>query len=391
MNLTEKIIAQYNSSTENARVFSAVEAQSLISRSHILHENNIKEFNSYASLSDSQILEIAEATINSLPAKLRNKIGKSGSPAMFWAGDNIFKDRRSFKVADIKVRGAAVLAQYLRQNGLDAYTLINNISIFDMDVDHVVPVSRGGLDEPSNWVLTRGGLNQLRGNKTLADFVQSAVDWVAMSAEEKEAYIKRQAEAKLKNSVIKKIEYNKIIDSSYIVADGGKQLEAQAVHNLGTKTWGRMAKVSESAGRGASNMPTALRKALVKKSLELRLSKYQNFKAGLSGYSKSMTSDEFRVFYSKFYSKTPDRVLKKIRTEQHNNGANMNVFLNQDAVTNLINEELITPYRKIREARINNFKKGAGFDVARREEAELVASQLISDGIDAETVTANWR
>jgi hypothetical protein len=63
---------------------------------------------------------------------------------------------------------------YIRQGGSDAYQFGGKVySPADLDVEHVKPVSKGGRDHPSNWVLARSGAQRLRAEQHLGEWIDS--------------------------------------------------------------------------------------------------------------------------------------------------------------------------------------------------------------------------
>lgn len=382
------------------------EAEALIKRGDELSEDKINELKSKVAeqgdfiklvqgsaedqnLTDDQIKTISASVMQALPSKLQQNLGKSGSPSNFWAykdenGKDIFKDKKEMSAADLRNRGREVLAQYIRQGGLDAYTLSSDsFSILNMDVEHVRPLAKGGTDSPDNWVLIRGGLNKLRNDTDLVDFVKQADSWSKLTDEEKAKKIEASKQAKLGGAAIKKAEYTKDLSLDTLVQDGGKALEAQTVHQLGAKTFVRMSKSKESAGRGSSIMPANFRKALVTKAIEQRSSKYKDFKADISGYSKDLSKEDFESFYTKFYSGTPDKIVKATRIDQHLSGNfNMNEILRQDKITNEINSDLLRKYSKAREQRVANFKAGESFEDTLANEISQIKQYMKDDGFN---------
>lgn len=115
---------------------------------------------------------------NSLPAGARDQLNGTGAPGKnAWYG--VDKDGNEITNGKSKSidRGLAVLDMYFKQGGTDAYGRSSRIlSPGDMDVEHVKPVSKGGLDHPSNWVLARSGAQRQRGNTELREFINRLPD-----------------------------------------------------------------------------------------------------------------------------------------------------------------------------------------------------------------------
>ena len=341
-------------------------------------------------MSEAETDAFADAVMFALPSKLQQAIGKNGSPGAYWVGKDkdgkdLFKSPKEVTAEDIRNRGREVIKRYVAQGGIDAYTLGEEpFSIHDMDVEHVRPLAdsaKGDLkanDSPDNWVLIRGGLNKLRSSKNLVDFTKSAERWAKLTPEQKKAELESRAQKKLGSAAIKKAEYNKLLGGDDTVASG-KALEAQTVHQLGAKTFGRMSKSRESAGRGASNMPSALREVLVEQAIGERKSR----KGNAGDYDPNMSEDDFKAYYKTFMS-GPDKVLAKERLAQHNNkDVDLKPYLEQDSITQELNSELLGPIRDARNTRLDNFKsQGMSYEEAQKIEQDTIAEFLESKGVD---------
>ena len=117
-----------------------------------------------------------ENLFDSLPESARRQLETSGNPGAGkkkWYGQD--KDGNDIVVTSgTRARGLAVLDMYVRQGGTDAYQPGGRTySPADLDVEHVKPVSKGGLDHPSNWVLARSGAQRLRADQHLGEWIDS--------------------------------------------------------------------------------------------------------------------------------------------------------------------------------------------------------------------------
>jgi len=114
-----------------------------------------------------------EMVYDSLPQAARTALMQSGNPGKgLWYG----KDADGKDVTNLnngtRDRGLAVLDMYIRQGGRDAYGNSNRVmSPADFDVEHIRPVSKGGLDHPSNWILARSGAQRQRANEELGAWI----------------------------------------------------------------------------------------------------------------------------------------------------------------------------------------------------------------------------
>ena len=119
-----------------------------------------------------------ETVYEALPQSAKNQMNNSGNPGKGkWYG----KDKNGNDVTTAnngsKERGLAVLDMYFRQGGTDAYgNSKRTLSPADFDVEHIRPVSKGGLDHPSNWVLARSGAQRQRADTELKKWIDSLPD-----------------------------------------------------------------------------------------------------------------------------------------------------------------------------------------------------------------------
>jgi hypothetical protein len=119
-----------------------------------------------------------ETVYESLPQSAKLQLNNSGNPGKGkWYGTD--KDGNEVTTGNngTKSRGLQVLDMYFRQGGTDAYGKSNRVlSPADFDVEHIRPVSKGGLDHPSNWVLARSGAQRQRADSELKKWIDSLPD-----------------------------------------------------------------------------------------------------------------------------------------------------------------------------------------------------------------------
>ena len=119
-----------------------------------------------------------EMVYDSLPQSARMALMASGNPGKGkWYGT----DERGNEVTNLdsgnRERGLAVLNMYLRQGGSDAYGSGRRVvSPADLDVEHIRPASKGGLDHPSNWILARSGAQRQRADEELGKWIDRLPD-----------------------------------------------------------------------------------------------------------------------------------------------------------------------------------------------------------------------
>ena len=137
-----------------------------------------------------------EFIYDALPKSAQNQLAGSGNPG---AGKWYAIDKNGNEVTTgkgkTKDRGLAFLDMYFRQGGTDAYGQSKRVfSPADFDVEHIRPMSKGGIDHPSNWVLARSGAQRQRAEQELGKFIDRLPD-----PKDRAALAKYYADAKSKS------------------------------------------------------------------------------------------------------------------------------------------------------------------------------------------------
>ena len=156
-----------------------------------------------------------------LPEATQKALAKSGQADGRWYAGRDEQGNIKFSKTQGKERALAVLDLYLRQGGTDAYNSRGS-KIWapgDLSIEHFIPLSKGGIDAPSNWVLVRRGVNTAKSTKELGKWVDSLPN----SREEYKAYAKGYAKQQRVGRVKKAAEES--IDP--------KKLTSQQMFNLG--------------------------------------------------------------------------------------------------------------------------------------------------------------
>jgi hypothetical protein len=116
-----------------------------------------------------------ELLYEALPQPAKMQLNNSGNPGKGkWYG----KDKEGNDITTgnngSKSRGLAVFDMFFKQGGTDAYGNSKRVmSPADYDVEHIRPVSKGGLDHPSNWVLARSGAQRQRADSELTKWIDN--------------------------------------------------------------------------------------------------------------------------------------------------------------------------------------------------------------------------
>lgn len=145
---------------------------------------------------------------DSLPKGARDQLNRSGGPGEGkWYAVDKDGNPTTKGSGPSRERGLAVLDQYMRQGGTDAYSRTGRVfSPTEFDVEHIKPVSKGGLDHPDNWVLARAGAQRKRREDPLGKFIDSLPN----NREEYKAYIdkelKKKAAKNAANNIFKQMD-----------------------------------------------------------------------------------------------------------------------------------------------------------------------------------------
>jgi len=136
-----------------------------------------------------------EALYDLLPSSTRTSLQNSGKATGKWYDGVDENGNPKFNSGNkgTRERGLAVFDMWFRQGGTDAYRGRGG-KVFapqDMDVEHIIPTSKGGLDAPSNWVLIRAGLNRKRVSQELESFISR----LPKTPEEQRAYLSQTRKA----------------------------------------------------------------------------------------------------------------------------------------------------------------------------------------------------
>ena len=211
-----------------------------------------------------------EAMYDLLPAKTKTSLQNSGKATGKWYdgvdenGNPVFKGGTSGS----RERGLAVFDMWMRQGGTDAYMGKGGkrFAPQDMDVEHIKPFSRGGLDAPSNWVLIRSGLNRKRVDQELESFING----LPKTPQEQRAYLAGIKKAGTLDRIKKKAMENvslKNFKDEDILKPSNMSLDAKGLSKLlgsygKLRDWGPVTSISKIGQPGIrlqSGAPDPLR------------------------------------------------------------------------------------------------------------------------------------
>ena len=127
-----------------------------------------------------------------LPKNVQTSLAKSGRPGEGkWYAGKDDQGKNTFSKRESKERGIAVLDLYLRQGGTSAWGSRGSKvwAAPDLSIEHMIPLAKGGVDAPSNWILVRRGANLERQSKNLGKWIDS----LPKSREEYKTYVEKYA------------------------------------------------------------------------------------------------------------------------------------------------------------------------------------------------------
>ena len=110
--------------------------------------------------------KITDAVFNLLPKPARDAMNKSGSPKTHY---NPYEE--SGQGTANSLRGSAATHMWFMQNGVDGYSLSGRVrSPGEFQVEHIVPLNKGGSDEIGNFCMLLKRTNEPRADMDLKEF-----------------------------------------------------------------------------------------------------------------------------------------------------------------------------------------------------------------------------
>lgn len=198
-----------------------------------------------------------------LPKNVQTSLAKSGRAGQGqWYAGKDDQGKSSFSNGASKERGIAVLDLYLRQGGTSAWESRGSKiwAAPDLSIEHMIPLAKGGIDAPSNWILVRRGANLERQSKNLGKWI----DGLPKSREEYKTYVEKYATNKRRSRATKAaaalIDPKKMSDQE-IFGKGAKGLALLFRSENGNKTPGTFTKewlgINDASTRTGNSGPPA--------------------------------------------------------------------------------------------------------------------------------------
>ncbi len=203
-----------------------------------------------------------------LPKNLQESLRKAGRATGEWYDGTDENGKPIFSRNPGKERALAVLDLWFRQAGTDGY-LTKGGKIWapnDLSIEHVVPLSKGGKDVPSNWILVRTGTNTARQSESLGRWI----DRLPKNEKEYKTYLsnysKDKRASRTRKARLALVDPKKISDGEMFNKGGKALAEIFRAENGGstpsifTKEW--LGINSTSTRMGNSGPPAPFAKAL---------------------------------------------------------------------------------------------------------------------------------
>ena len=206
-----------------------------------------------------------EMMFDALPKATQVSLMSSGRPKGkdWWSGKDEAGNDVFSKGAN-KERGVAVLDMWFKQGGTDAYQGRGGKirAPQELDVEHVRPLSKGGQDTPSNWVLARAGAQRKRQNENIGTWI----DKLPKTPEEQSRYLSTLRSTKNRKAVTKAaqkaLDPKQFSDQEVFAWGAAKAGRAFGLKSLFTGEFQPIGNVSKGAGRPNSGPPLPFAKGI---------------------------------------------------------------------------------------------------------------------------------
>lgn len=205
-----------------------------------------------------------EMLFDALPKSTQDSMMASGkATGKWWAG----KDENGndvFSKNPTRERGLAVYDMWLRQGGTSAYAGRGSKvwAPQDLDVEHLRPMTKGGADSPSNWVLARAGAQQKRNVTDLGKWIDSLPKNEAEYRQYLSDHRSKKSAKRTKDAVTKALDPKQFTDKEVFSWGGEKSGKAFGKKTLFTSEFQPIVNVNRGAGRASSGPPQPFAKGI---------------------------------------------------------------------------------------------------------------------------------
>jgi len=204
-----------------------------------------------------------EMLFDALPKTTQDSLMNSGKATGKWWGGKDENGNDIFTKNPTRERGLAVFDMWMRQGGTDAYQRKGG-KIWapqDLDVEHMRPMSKGGADSPSNWILARAGAQRKRQSEELGKWIDS----LPKSEADHRAYLSALRTEKTKRKITKAtqaaLDPSQFSDKEIFSWGAGKSGKAFGARTLFTAEFQPIQNIRQGAGRANSGPPMPFAKA----------------------------------------------------------------------------------------------------------------------------------
>jgi hypothetical protein len=208
-----------------------------------------------------------------LPKDVQESLRVAGRATGQWYNGTDENGKPIFSKSAGKERALAVLDLWFRQAGTDGY-LSKGGKIWapkDLSIEHVVPLSKGGKDVPSNWILVRTGANTARQSEGLGRWI----DKLPKNEKEYKTYLsnysKDKRASRTRKARLALVDPKKISDGEMFNKGGKSLAEIFRAENGGktpsifTKEWLGLNSTSTRTGNAGPPAPFAKGLGLIAK------------------------------------------------------------------------------------------------------------------------------
>lgn len=205
-----------------------------------------------------------EMLFDALPKSTQDSLMNSGKATGKWWGGKDESGNDIITKNPTRARGLAVLDMWFRQGGTDAYQHRGGKvwAPQDMDVEHVRPMSKGGADSPSNWILARAGAQQKRQSIELGKWIDS----LPKTEAEHRTYLSNLRSEKTKKKITKAalsaLDPKQFSDKEVFAWGADKSGKAFGARTLFTSEFQPIKNITQGAGRANSGPPQPFAKAV---------------------------------------------------------------------------------------------------------------------------------
>jgi hypothetical protein len=205
-----------------------------------------------------------EMLFDALPKSTQDSLMSSGKATGAWWGGKDANGNDIITKSPTRARGLAVLDMWYRQGGTDAYQGRGGKvwAPQDLDVEHMRPMSKGGADSPSNWILARAGAQRKRQDAELGKWIDS----LPKTEAEHRSYLSNlrteKTKRKIKKATLQALDPKQFSDKEIFAWGADKSGKAFGARTLFTAEFQPIKNIRDGAGRANSGPPQPFAKAI---------------------------------------------------------------------------------------------------------------------------------